>query len=349
MPEIINYKGLQKIIPDPTGSGGKVINDNFSAVADRLTDLEAIGDTGFSGFSGYSGLSGYSGSSGFSGYSGSGFSGYSGISGYSGLGLSGYSGVSGYSGRSGYSGVSGYSGKSGYSGVNGCATVYTIVSSLGTFIAEKQADGTWIANNLIGDAGNPVATIYYQSGKWIISLNNSIGESRYEYTTTDQCPPVPLSLYSYNDIDGGYTATSLTNSYTVISGISGYSGRSGYSGPSGYSGYSGASLAQSYTVLNISSGSVSVNATSDNLFTVTLTENITLNKPTGGSDGKAIRIRVVQNGTGGWTITPDADLNFGDEVPSISINTNANSVGYITLIYRSSDDVWDVVSAIGGY
>lgn len=117
----------------------------------------------------------------------------------------------------------------------------------------------------------------------------------------------------------------------------------------GYSGELGATYSFDITTLSISSGSVSIDTSEAISFSIILTQDITLNKPTGGTDGQTIRIRVIQDGTGGHDITPASGWNFGTEIAEFDLETTASSVSYISAIYRESANVWDVVSVLNGY
>ena len=108
-------------------------------------------------------------------------------------------------------------------------------------------------------------------------------------------------------------------------------------------------VAVSPNTLSISAGTVSVNAQNNQVYSITLTQNITLNKPTNGSDMDTIRIRIIQDGTGGRTITLATGWDFGSDITDLSLDTTANSVSYITAIYYSTGNVWQIISVIGGY
>lgn len=63
-------------------------------------------------------------------------------------------------------------------------------------------------------------------------------------------------------------------------------------------------------------------------FTVTLTASRTLGNPTNTTVGKRGRIRVVQNGTGGWTLTKSSNHKTAGGA-ALSIPLTASAEGYI--------------------
>jgi hypothetical protein len=97
------------------------------------------------------------------------------------------------------------------------------------------------------------------------------------------------------------------------------------------------------------SNSISVNASGRSAFQVTLTQNATLQAPTGANDMDLIRIRILQNGTGGWTLTLGTGWTFGTDIPILTLDTTANSESYLTGIYNATAGKWRVVSVIGGF
>lgn len=95
---------------------------------------------------------------------------------------------------------------------------------------------------------------------------------------------------------------------------------------------------------------IAVNATLGNQFTVTITANRTLGNPTGAVNGQLLMFAIRQNGTGGWTLTPDTKFRFGDDITDFtSLNTTANKTTYIGVRYHSTDDKFDVISFKAGY
>jgi len=52
MPSLITYQGIQVVTPEPTGTGGKAINDNFKALSTRVSDTAPGRDDNYAdGFS----------------------------------------------------------------------------------------------------------------------------------------------------------------------------------------------------------------------------------------------------------------------------------------------------------
>ncbi len=68
----------------------------------------------------------------------------------------------------------------------------------------------------------------------------------------------------------------------------------------------------------------------------TLTNNVTINNPTGTiADQQEITFRFQQDGTGGRTITWGSSFLFGESIPEDSIITDANGIFYIKFRYDS--------------
>jgi hypothetical protein len=103
------------------------------------------------------------------------------------------------------------------------------------------------------------------------------------------------------------------------------------------------------STLSIVSGTVTIDAEEDQVYTLTLNQDVTLNAPINGDDLDIIRIRIVQDGTGGWAITLASGWALGEDIPVLVLNEDANSISYITAIYNEANSVWHIVSVIGGF
>jgi hypothetical protein len=103
----------------------------------------------------------------------------------------------------------------------------------------------------------------------------------------------------------------------------------------------GFSKAQSVTrvVLTESGGSVAVNASNSNAFRLTMQGNWTIANPTGGLDGQAIRIIIVQDGTGSRIVSWGAKFRFPGGVDLV-LSTAPNAVDYVSFEYDSTLDIW---------
>ena len=91
-----------------------------------------------------------------------------------------------------------------------------------------------------------------------------------------------------------------------------------------------------------------VNAALGNLFRVTLGGNRTLASPAGGADGQLIRIEVIQDGTGGRTLSYGPAYAFGSAgAPTLSTTPAAMDV--LGIGYDSGAAKWRVLAFAGGF
>ena len=87
-------------------------------------------------------------------------------------------------------------------------------------------------------------------------------------------------------------------------------------------------------------GTVAVNAALGNAFALTLTaSSATLGAPSNPVDGQVIRVRVIQDGTGGWTLAYNAIYDFG-AAGAPTLSTGANKVDILGFEYVSSLTKW---------
>lgn len=93
---------------------------------------------------------------------------------------------------------------------------------------------------------------------------------------------------------------------------------------------SGGAVVPGGAELVISSGNVAVDASAANVQDLTLTQNVTIENPTGGQDRQDIIFRLLQNGTGGWAVTWGSAYDFGDAgIPAINTAAgNGTIVGF---------------------
>lgn len=103
-------------------------------------------------------------------------------------------------------------------------------------------------------------------------------------------------------------------------------------------------------VILVPSGTVTVDTSIGNTFTLLASTNFTL-QAINGIDGVVSRFRVKQNGTGGWTITLGSTFNFGTDLvsSSVTISSTANKTSYIAAMYNSTSGLFDVMGALKGF
>ena len=104
-------------------------------------------------------------------------------------------------------------------------------------------------------------------------------------------------------------------------------------------------------VVNVTySSTISTNTEEGDIFDIVLTGNITLANPTNPVDGKTLRWRISQDGTGNRQVV----LGNKFVIPSSASNplpwsTAANKMDVLAATYHTSRDKWDVVSFVPGY
>lgn len=85
-------------------------------------------------------------------------------------------------------------------------------------------------------------------------------------------------------------------------------------------------------------------------YRVTLTENITVNNPSGTVvDGTEMLIEFIQDGTGSRTVTMGSEFAFGSDITGITLTPTANKTDFATFIYHASADKWRCVGVVRGY
>jgi hypothetical protein len=88
-----------------------------------------------------------------------------------------------------------------------------------------------------------------------------------------------------------------------------------------------------------------IDGTLGNHFRITLTGNLTLNLPTGLADGQRILVELVQDATGGRTLTLGSGWNVTTSITgAITLTTTASTRSYLGGVYRSSGTKLDVLA-----
>jgi hypothetical protein len=83
----------------------------------------------------------------------------------------------------------------------------------------------------------------------------------------------------------------------------------------------------------------------------TLTNNATLNAPSGvasGMVGDTFRLVFIQDATGGRTLTAATNYLFGSDITGLTLTTNAGARDY-AVVYVRRTNVFDVVGFVRGY
>lgn len=91
-------------------------------------------------------------------------------------------------------------------------------------------------------------------------------------------------------------------------------------------------------------------ASAGDIFDVTLTGNVTLANPTNPTNGKTIRWRIRQDGTGSRAVTLGNKFVIPSSATSpLPFSTAANAMDILAATYHAGRDKWDVVALVMGY
>lgn len=95
-------------------------------------------------------------------------------------------------------------------------------------------------------------------------------------------------------------------------------------------------------------GTVTPDASTAELFTMTVSGAVTLNGPANGTNGQKVLFRILNDGSHAVTLaTGSGNFRFGTDITSY---TNSVSLtDYIGAIWNSAASRWDVVSLIQGF
>lgn len=94
---------------------------------------------------------------------------------------------------------------------------------------------------------------------------------------------------------------------------------------------------------------VAIDAALGNVFRVTLGDNRALGEPTNPVDGQVIQVIVVQDGTGGRTLSYNAVFKFTTDIPSPTLSTAANAIDMLAFRYLSTNSKWNCIGVSKGY
>lgn len=95
--------------------------------------------------------------------------------------------------------------------------------------------------------------------------------------------------------------------------------------------------------------SIATDASTGDIFTVTLGGNRTLSAPTNPSDGMVRCWRIKQDATGSRTLTLDAVFRFGTDIPVLILTATALKTDYFLAVYNGTDARWDIVDFVRGF
>lgn len=174
----------------------------------------------------------------------------------------------------------------------------------------SSSSNCMVTGNLNMQGGLTVAGSYH------VVRNNTGGDAN-----SSQRPDGTLSIAgSYNIVDNNWFATISYSSPTQLN-----------------------------YVLLTDAANIATNAAYGNgLFTVTLTNNRTMDNPTQPLHGQRITYRIKQDGTGSRTLTWGTAFRFpGGTAPTLT--TTANKIDYIEFQYDGIDSKWDCIRVALNY
>ena len=113
---------------------------------------------------------------------------------------------------------------------------------------------------------------------------------------------------------------------------------------------SAAVLRNPHVVALTYAATLNTDASAGDIFDVTLTGNVTLANPTNPVDGKTIRWRIRQDGTGNRTVTLGNKFVVPSSATSpLPFSTAANKMDILAATYHAGRDKWDIVALVMGY
>jgi len=94
---------------------------------------------------------------------------------------------------------------------------------------------------------------------------------------------------------------------------------------------------------------VATDASLGNHFRVTLGGNRTLGNPSNPTDGQRVIWELIQDGTGGRTITLDTAFALGTDITAVTLTTTASKRDFLGAVYNATLTKWLVIAFVKGY
>jgi len=112
-----------------------------------------------------------------------------------------------------------------------------------------------------------------------------------------------------------------------------------------------ASVLRNPHVVNLTySSTLNTDASTGDIFDVTLTGNTILANPSNPVDGKTIRWRIQQDNNGNRTVTLGNKFVIPSSATSpLPISTAANRTDVLAATYHATRDKWDIIAFVPGY
>jgi hypothetical protein len=112
----------------------------------------------------------------------------------------------------------------------------------------------------------------------------------------------------------------------------------------------GSSSSGPVTVALPYAATLSTDASTGDIFDVTLTGNTTIANPSNPVDGKTLRWRIRQDATGGRTVTLGNKFVIPSSASSpLPWSTAANKTDVLAATYHAGRDAWDIIAFVPGY
>jgi hypothetical protein len=253
----------------------------------------------------------------------------------------GATGVQGGVGATGATVVQGSNGPAGPTGAAGATGATGAVGATGLVGATGPKGlnwrGTWAANQsyLVND-------VVQYNGSSYVALIDFTGECSFGFTPENWfcCPsgssaaPTPLGC----DTAAGFS------SFDPVSYSAGWAlvALRGATGPAG--------SPLPVTVSLTYAATLNTDASTGDIFDVTLTGNTTLANPTNAVNGKTLRWRITQDSTGSRAVTLGSKFNLPSSATSpLPFSTAAGKTDVLAATYHAGRDKWDVVAFVMGY
>lgn len=130
-------------------------------------------------------------------------------------------------------------------------------------------------------------------------------------------------------------------------GATGATGPQGPAGPTGPQGPAGSGSRAPVTLAYAATRTIDCSV-GDTFNIGALTGNITL-AFSGGTDGQKILVNLVQDSTGGRTLTLGSEVAFSEDLPSVTMSTGANKGDVLGLVYHGASAKYRLVSHVKGF
>jgi hypothetical protein len=155
-----------------------------------------------------------------------------------------------------------------------------------------------------------------------------------------------------NDARLSNARTPLSHTHTVsqISATGSASSSTFLRGDGTWASVSGGGSSGPTVVALTFASTLATNAGAGDIFDVTLTGNVTLSNPTNPVDGKTLRWRIKQDGTGSRTVTLGNKFVIPSSATSpLPFSTAANKLDVLAATYHAGRDKWDIIAFVPGY